>query len=220
MLYSLGSGQESGWGLGLEPAPPSSLSLGGIWKPWPWTRDPLDWHLVWGSLKGGWVPPETKLRDTFSAPLPACGVSRGFLSPRGPSLSEPVWAAVNPGCHIACTRICPLLDPSWVHWQVWGLFPWWLLGCRARRPAPAPAVVPALHPLPRQRQTCRLRASGQLLGMQPAGSCPAPSSVGSQHSLKPALGILWASASHLLCPCPPVPHSCGLCVYVHGCAPL
>lgn len=125
----------------MEPGPGACPSLfpepWGFWNPWPWTRDPLDWHLVWGSLKGGWGPPATKLRDTFSAPLPACGESCGSLTLRG----QPVWVAVNSGCHIACTRICPLLDPPWVHWQVCGLFPWWLLRCEACRPAPAPAMV-------------------------------------------------------------------------------
>lgn len=166
----------------MEPGPGACPSLfpepWGFWNPWPWTRDLLDWHLVWGSLKGGWGPPETKLRDTFSAPLPACGESCGSLSLRGPSLSEPVWAAVNSGCHIACTRICPLLDPPWVHWQVWAL-PLMAPALRGLQACTSSCHGAALCPLPRQRQTWRLRASGQLLGVQPARSCPAPSPVGS-----------------------------------------
>lgn len=176
----MGSGQESGWSLGLGPAPPSSLGLGGFQKPWPWTRDPLDWHLVWGSLKGGWGPPETKLRalePSLFSPLPACGESCGFLSLRGPSTSEPVWAAVNPGCHIACTQICPLLDPPWVHWQVWGsslggswaagpaglhqLLPWCLLSaCRPDR-----ARLAALG----LQGSCRACTCQVLPGPQPHG---------------------------------------------------
>ena len=59
----------------MEPGPGACPSLfpepWGFWNPWPWTRDPLDWHLVWGSLKGGWGPPDLQRRCGVVSPCAA-----------------------------------------------------------------------------------------------------------------------------------------------------